>query len=143
MSVDQERVGDVLADHAGFVHIHVVDIVNQVDSFALTGVCGLDNPNVFLALMLLQLLIVIVKVAELIGQDVRVWYKVKWLFAETLLHAHHVKAKAVFACNFMALWEVINFLVLVQTLVLVRFAGARTPEQVPLVGFRVSKPVAF
>lgn len=119
MSVDQERVGDVLADHAGFVHIHVVDIVYQVDSFALTGVCRLDNPNVFLALVLLQLLIVIVKVTELIGQDVRVWYKIKWLFAEALLHAHHVKAQAVFACNFMALREVINFLVLVQTLVLV------------------------
>jgi hypothetical protein len=51
--INQERVRDVLGDDAGFVDVHVVDIVNEVDATTLACVGRLDNPNVFLALMLL------------------------------------------------------------------------------------------
>jgi hypothetical protein len=76
---------------------------------------------------------VVVEVSELVGQDVRVWAEVKRRFAEALLHAYDVKAKAILAGDFTALRKVIDFLVLIETLVQIRFAGGGAPKQVPLV----------
>lgn len=65
--VDEQRVRDVLRNDARFVHVHIVDIIDNVDASALARVGWLDDPNVLLALVLLQLLVVVVKVAELVG----------------------------------------------------------------------------
>lgn len=99
MAIDQERIGDVFGDDTSFVHIHIVDVVHDIDAATLASICWLDDPHIFLAFMLFQLLVMIVKVAELVGKNVRVWAKVEGRFAKALLQTHYVKAKAVFTSD--------------------------------------------
>ena len=113
MAVDQQRIRDVLADDAGFVDIDIVDIIYQVYAFTLTGICWLYNPNVLFAFVLLQLLVVVVKVTELIGQDVSIRNKVKRSLSKAFLHSHYVEAHPIFACNFVALGKFVDLLILV------------------------------
>lgn len=101
MTVDEERVCNVLRNNRSFVNIYVVDIIHQVNTFALTGVCGLDDPDILLAFMLLQLLVVIVKVTELVGQNVGVRHKVEGAFSVPLLHANNVETKSIFTRDFV------------------------------------------
>ena len=63
--------------------------------------------------MLFELLVVVIKVTELIRQDVSIWTKVKRILAKPLLQTHNIKAKSVLPCDFIALWEVIDLLVLI------------------------------
>lgn len=67
MTIDQQGVRDVLRNDAGLVNVNVVDVVHDIDASTLACVRRLHNPNVLLALMLLELLIVVVEVAKLIG----------------------------------------------------------------------------
>ena len=113
VSVDQQRVSDILRNDACLVDVDVVDVIYKVDAAALAGVCRFDDPNVFLAFVLLQLLVVVIKVSELVGENVCVWHEVECTFAVALLHAHDVEAKAVFASDFVRLREMIDFLVLI------------------------------
>ena len=55
----------------------------------------------------------VIKVTELIRQDVSIWTKVKRILAKSLLQSHNIKAKSVLPCDFIALWEVIDLLVLI------------------------------
>lgn len=48
VAIDEERVGDIPADHRGFIHVHIVDVVNDVDSSSLRSVSRFYNPHVFL-----------------------------------------------------------------------------------------------
>ncbi len=73
--------------------------------------------------MLFKLLIVCVEVAELVRKNVCIGYKVKVSLAELLLHPDHVIAKTILPGDLVALWEVINLLVLVQALVQVALAA--------------------
>ena len=53
MTIDKERVCDVFRNNAGLIHIYIVNIIDNIDATALTGICRLHDPHVFLALMLL------------------------------------------------------------------------------------------
>ena len=66
MAIDQQRVRNVLRNDARFIDIDVVDVINNVDATALAGICWLDNPYILLALMLFELLVVVIKIAEFI-----------------------------------------------------------------------------
>jgi hypothetical protein len=74
--------------------------------------------------VLFQLLVVVVEVSELVGQDVGVWYEVEGGLAVALLHAHDVEAQPVFSGDFVALREVVDLLVLVEAFVLKAFASS-------------------
>lgn len=102
MAVDQQRVRNVLADHGGLIHVDVVDVVNNVDALALAVVRGLDDPHVLLAFVLLQLLVVVVEVAEFFGQDISVGSHVESRLPELLLHAHDVVTQTILASDFVA-----------------------------------------
>lgn len=91
--------------------------------------------------MLFQLLVVIIKVAELLWQDVSVGRQVESRLAELFLHADHVEAEAVLLGDLVTIGELVNLLVLVQALVLVRLARAARPQQVPLVAVGLSELV--
>jgi hypothetical protein len=65
----------------------------------LARIGGLNDPNVLLAFVLLELLVVVVEVAELLGQDVSVRCQIKGRFTELLLHTNEVEAKTIFARN--------------------------------------------
>lgn len=58
-----------------------------------------------------------IEVTELIWQDVCVRNKVKVLFPELLLHPHHVEAESVLPGDLIALWKVVDLLVLIQTFI--------------------------
>jgi len=83
--------------------------------------------------MLLKFLVVVVKVSEFIRQNVSIRAKVECILAEPLLKSHNIKAETVLPRYFIALWEVIYLLVLVQALILVTLTRAGAPEDVPLV----------
>jgi len=75
----------------------------------------------------------LIKLTEFIWQDVSIWNKVKMLFAKSFLHSDDVEAEPVFPCDFMALREVIDLLILVQAFIQVALAAGRAPQNVPLV----------
>ena len=124
MSVNQQWVRNILRDYTSLVHVHVVDVVDDVDTSSLAGVSRLDDPNIFLALVLLKFLEVVVEVPELIRQDVGVWGEVKYGLSESFLETHNVEAEAILAGDLVTLWEVVYLLVLIKTLVLETLAGA-------------------
>jgi len=107
VSIDQQRIRDILRYHRSLVNIHIIDVINQKDAIALARVRGLDDPNVFLALVLSQLLVVIVEVSELLWQDVGVWCDVYCGLAVFLLHTHYVVAHAILPCNLERAWELV------------------------------------
>jgi len=123
MAIDQQWIGDIPRYHGQFIHIDIVYVIDQLDASALSCIGWLYDPNILLAIVLLQLLIMLVKLTELIWQDVGVRYKVKMLFAKSLLHSDNIKAKPVFPCNFVTLREVVDLLVLVQAFVQVALAA--------------------
>jgi len=85
----------------------------------LASVCRFHNPDVLLAFVLLKLLVVIVEISEFVWQDVGIRREVEGALAESFLHSHDVEAEAIFSGDFVGLWEVIDLLVFVQTLILV------------------------
>jgi hypothetical protein len=122
VTINQERIRDVLADNRSLIHIHIIDIIHQVDASPLARVGRLHNPYILLALVLLQFLIVIVEVAELIRQDVSVWAEVERRLAKSFLHAHDVEAESVFSGDFITLGEMVDLLILIEAFILVRLA---------------------
>jgi hypothetical protein len=113
VSIDQQRVSDVPRDDRQVVNIHLGDIINDVNASATRRVRWLDDPEVSLGVLLFELLEVLVKVTELVWDDVSVGQEVEGLFAELVLHAVDVRRQFVFAGQLEALGEVVNFLVFV------------------------------
>ncbi len=58
-----------------------------------------------------------IEIAKLIRQNIGVRNEVEVLLAILLLHSYHVKAESVLTGNFIALREVIDLLMLIQTLI--------------------------
>jgi len=122
MPVNKQWVGDIPGYNRQFVHVDIVNIVDELDSSALSSVRWLHDPDVFLAVVLFQLLVVLIELAELVGQDVSVRHEIEVLLPKPLLHSHDVEAESIFPRNFMALREVIYLLVFIQALVQVTLA---------------------
>jgi len=72
-----------------------------------------------------------------------VWYEVKKLLAKTLLHFPYVKGKFIFSRDFNAVRKMIDFLVLIKSLIKVSFAVATGPKDVPVVGLGMLEVVCF
>ena len=119
VTVDQQRICDVFTNDRGLIHVHVIYVIDKVDSSSLAGISRLHDPHIFLTFVLLQFLVVVVEISELIRQDVGIRTEIESRFSEALLHAHYIEAQSVFSCNLITLREVIDFLVLIQTLILV------------------------
>lgn len=73
--------------------------------------------------MLLQLLVVLVELSEFIWQDVSVGNEIKVLLPISLLHPDHIKAEPILPRNLVALWEMVDFLILVQSFVQIALAA--------------------
>ena len=74
--------------------------------------------------MLLELLLVLVELAELVRQDVGIWHEVEMLLPVTFLHSYDVEAKSIFPCNLVTLRKMVDLLILVQAFIKVAFARA-------------------
>lgn len=136
VAINKQWVRDILRNNAGLIHIHIVDIIHDVNTTALAGIGWLDNPYILLALVLLQLLIVVIEITEFIWQDVGIWTKVKRILAESFLKAYNIEAQTILPGNLVALRKVIDLLILVESLILVTLARTWAPEKVPLMGIR-------
>lgn len=143
MSVDQQGVGHVSRDDRGVVNIDIVDIIHDIDTLALTRVCRLNDPHVLLRVMLLQLLVVRVEVAEFVWEDIGIRDKIEVSLAILLLHSDHVVAEAIFPGDLIALGEMIDLLVLIETFVDITFAATRAPQHVPLMALSVTETVVL
>lgn len=98
----------------------------------MSGVGWLDNPDILLAIMLLELLVVLVEFSELIRKNVSVGNEVEMLLSIPFLHSYDVEAETIFPSDFMALWKMINLLVLVKAFIQIALATGRTPKDIPL-----------
>lgn len=67
MAVNKQRICDVARNHGQLIYVYIVDIVNNLNASALSSICRLHDPNVLLAVVLLQLLVVLIELAEFIG----------------------------------------------------------------------------
>ena len=72
--------------------------------------------------MLLQLLVVVVEIAEFIRQDVGVWAEIESILAKSFLKPYNIKAKTILAGDLVTLREVIDLLVLIEALILIALA---------------------
>lgn len=57
------------------------------------------------------------------------------------LHFHDVLAQVILSGDLIAIWEVIDFLVLIETFVKVRLASRVTPQHIPIVRFCMLKTI--
>ena len=73
------------------------------------------------------------QISILIRQNVGIRNKVVMLPSEFLLHLDIVEAKSIFSGYFVRVGEVVDPLILVETLVEVSLACAARPQEVPLV----------
>jgi len=113
VSIDKQWVCNILRNDTSLVHIHIIDVIDDVDTFALARVGRLDDPHIFLTLVLLQFLEVVVEVTEFIRQDVGVGGEVKGGLSESFLETHNVEAETVLAGDLVTVGEVIDLLVFV------------------------------
>jgi hypothetical protein len=79
----------------------------------LSRVSRLYDPNVFFAVMLLQLLVMLIKFSKFIRKNVSVRYKIKMLLSKSLLHSNNIETQSIFSSNFMTLGKMVDFLVLI------------------------------
>lgn len=128
MSIYEEWISYVLTYHRSFINIDIIDVINKVYAFALATVCRFNDPDIFLAFVLFQLLVVVVKVSKLFRQNISVRSQIKSRFTELLLHPYYIKTHTIFACNFVRLRKLIYFLVFVQTFILVTLAASTRPK---------------
>jgi hypothetical protein len=77
--------------------------------------------------MLFEFLVVSIEITELIWKDIGIRNKIEIAFSKFFLHANHIIAKSIFTCNFVTLGEVVDFLILVKTLIKIAFAAGRAP----------------
>lgn len=113
MSVNEEWICDVSRNDRSIIDIDIVDIVHDVDTFTLAGISRLDDPYILLRIMLLQLLVMSIKVAEFIWKNVGIRYEVEVAFTELFLHSDHIIAQPVLPSDLIALREMIDFLELI------------------------------
>ena len=112
-------------------------------SSALRRVCWLNDPCVSFGFSLLELLKVCMKVMKFVRENIGVRYEVKLLFPELFLHFYKVKAQPIFACYFIAHWEMIDALKLIKAFVKKALARAARPKDVPFVRVSEVKAICF
>lgn len=96
----------------------------DVDTFALGGVLGFDDPVIRL-LLIPQRVEMRIKVRKLIGQDIAIRYDIKFLFTMLFLHLDQIRDQSIFPCQLVREREMINLLVLLKLFVYVRLYASR------------------
>jgi len=128
MSINEQRVGYVPRNHTQIIDIHIVHVVNQVDSLALRSIRRFHDPDVLFRVVLPQFLVVSVEFSELVRQDIGVRDEIEGRFSVFFLHSYSIAAKPIFPSDFMRLREMVDLLVFIQTLVNVLLAGTCAPH---------------
>lgn len=122
MTIYQQRITDVARDYRYVFYINLSDVVNKINPTTPRKISWLNDPLVFFTLGLLELVEVEHELFKFFRYDIRIGQKVKMLLAITLLHLTDVYSQFIFSCQFNTAWEMINFLILVETFIKVVFA---------------------
>lgn len=69
---------------------------------------------------------------KLIRQNVGVRYEIELVSAETLLHLDIIEAESILASDFVTLWEVVDPLKFIESLIQEALAGRGRPKDIPL-----------
>jgi len=143
MPVYQKRIWDIFGDNAWFVKIDFINIIDQIDSFAL-GLCmRLDYPQRFSTLLVLFFVKEGEKISKFVWQDECFWCNIKRFSSKFLLHSQNINTEFVFSCDFVRAREVIDFLILVKSFIEIRLYNHWNPENVPVMSFCVCKSMSL
>lgn len=66
MPINQQWIGNIPTDNRSVINTHIINVINDVNTFALGRVSRLHYPYVFLAIVLLEFLVVSIEIAKLI-----------------------------------------------------------------------------
>jgi hypothetical protein len=143
MAIDQQWICYIPLNHRHVINTHIIQIVNNVNSSSSWQVSRFNNPHVLSRFSLFKFVEVLLEVSELLWQDVCVSHYVKRISSKLFLHFNQVVAQSVFPCDLVTGWEVIHFLILVQTLIDVGLATWRTPEEIPFMRICVWETISF
>lgn len=78
----------------------------------------------------MQFIVVKPKLIKLVRQDIGVWKEIIDTFSESRLELVYVQAKSIFSCYLVTTGKVIDLLIIFQSLILIAFARAGTPQQI-------------
>lgn len=143
VTVDKQRIWDISRNYACLINIKFIDVFNQVDAFSLRRIGRLDNPDIALWLSLFQFIIMCLEFMKLIWQNISIRDEIELWAPIFLLHLQNVMAKSIFPRDFIALWEMIDSLKLIETFIEETFAWAWGPEDVPLMWLSIAEVIRF
>jgi len=160
VALDQQRIVQVTGHHNDLRVENISRIVDDVDSAALRGTSGLDDPVVesqgpvarlelsvahdYLVLDCFLLRIeTFAELRPLLWQDKRLRQEVKVLLRKFLLHFDYVDCEAILSCELHTRREVVDLLIMVKAFVEVAFTLGVGPEHVPVVTVGLDKAVDF
>ena len=132
VAVDKQGICDIPRNNRHFIHIQLIQVLNNRNTSALRRISRLHNPRVTFWFSLLDFLEGGMEVVELIRQDVGIRGEVELLPAEFILHFDKVVAETVLSSDLVTHRKVIDALVLVQAFIEETLAGAARPEDIPL-----------
>lgn len=134
---------DIPSYHTFVYPTDIVNIVSDVNPFPLARAAGLTDPKVLIRSLLLKFIVVDIKIHPLIREDIRIWYDIESFMSMLLLHIYNVLTQRVFSSDFIAAWEVVDLLVLIQPFVDIRISTRDHPQDIPIVRFCVPESISF
>ena len=114
-----------------------------MDATASARVTRFDYPHVTTWISLLELLVVAEEVTVFIWQDVSIWHEIKSFATVFLLCLDVIEAESILSRYLVRVWEMIEPLVLVKSLVQVCFTATTCPQKIPLVRLRIRETICF
>ena len=119
MTVDQERVLDVLGDDGDIFEIYFGNVVDNVDSSTPRRICWLNDPQVLFGASWSRrnfsgfFLILLNEFSKLIWQTISFRQEIESLSTVFVAQLRDIDAESIFPSDFITLWKMINFLIFV------------------------------
>lgn len=122
MTIDKQRIRYVsLDDCLILVNIYLRNVINNINSSAPWKIARLNDPQVLsgvmVAIWILTLHLVLLKhlheISILVREHKGFRNEIPWFEAVLVLHFADIDAQSVFSCDFIALREMVDLLVLI------------------------------
>lgn len=83
------------------------------------------------------------QITILVGKNIGIRNKIEGVSSKLFLHFHVVEAHSIFTRDFVRVWEMVNSLKLIETLVEIGLTTATSPKQIPLMRLCICKTISF
>jgi hypothetical protein len=143
MSIDQERVGNVLTHYTRLIKVNLINVVHEIDTLTLGLGIRLHNPKRFLSFLVLLFMEETKIVCKLIWETESLRSDVEGFPSELLLHPDDIHTELIFPGDLIRGREVIDLLVLIESIIEIRLHDHRHPEYVPVVSFCIMESMGF